>query len=138
MNPVGATLVMNVAYLSSRFVSSVGSSHLFRVKIVLISLSAFLIKVSPSDVNHEIVGVVNSLMLSGVDFFVSLIRVLIVANDSLPVLHGMIFFSFSGSTFSGMNLICMVTPAIVSPVCLELFILVECNVILHWPLYNAA
>ena len=95
-------------------------------------------KVSSSDVNCEIVGIVNSLMLSGVDFFVSSIHVLIVANNSLSVLHGMIFFSFSGSTFSGMNLICTVTPAIVSPVCLESFILVECNVILHWPLYNAA
>ena len=126
VNSVVAILVTNAAYLSSRLVKSVGPSHPFGVKIVSISLSLFFKKVSPSDVKRVIFGTVNSSKLSGVDFFVSSTRIVIVVNNSLSVLHG-INFDFSGSTFRGMNLICMVTPATVSPVCFDLLILVECR-----------
>ena len=83
-------------------------------------------KVSPSDVKCVVFGIVNSSKLSGVDFFVSSTRIVIVANNSLSVLHG-INFDFSGSTFSGMNLICTVTLAMVSPVYVDSLILVECS-----------
>ena len=56
----------------------------------------------------------------------SLTHILIVANNSLSVLHR-INFDFSGSTFSGMNLICTVTLAMVSPVCFDSLIFVECS-----------
>ena len=112
---VVAILVINAAYLSSCLVKSVGPSHPFGVKIVSISLSLFFTKVSPSDVYCVIFGIVNSCKLRGVVFFVSLTRIVIVADNSLSVFDG-VNFDFSESTFSGMNLICTVTLATVSPV----------------------
>ena len=101
----------------------------FRWNIIFVSLILLSAKVSPSNSSFEIIRSSNTLRLLGMPFCVS----------STCTEIFVVFVSSSSSTFSGMNQICTVTPAVFSPECfLSLMLSLVVVVTLHWLLYNNA